>query len=293
MTGDLLERPLAPSVPGPRTEPSSRAEIAQHPEQLPPITLYGDFNCPWSYLAFRRAEVLASAGADVDWRAVEHAPWTPDGHDHRASQVGELRREMGRVVDALLPGERLPYDLTGFVPHTRAAVAGYAEAYAAGVAEVAGTVIFESFWRQGLDVGDPRVLRILMTDQLRNGMSPSEAVRTWGYPVDITGGPISSVAWRLVRDWAQTWHDQPEQVVPVLLVQGARPLFGLDAVAWLGQTISAHHLGLEPSPAPTGHEAGCPPDCVELPALGWSSENGGRWLARRRRIPASPYHPAD
>ena len=41
------------------------------------VVVYGDFNCPWSYLASRRAAVLAEDGVDVDWRAVEHEPWRP------------------------------------------------------------------------------------------------------------------------------------------------------------------------------------------------------------------------
>jgi len=35
--------------------------------------VYGDFNCPYSYLASQRADLLSRAGAlMVDWRAVEH-----------------------------------------------------------------------------------------------------------------------------------------------------------------------------------------------------------------------------
>jgi 2-hydroxychromene-2-carboxylate isomerase len=37
------------------------------------VIIYGDFNCPYSYLASQRADRLARGGiARVDWRAVEH-----------------------------------------------------------------------------------------------------------------------------------------------------------------------------------------------------------------------------
>ena len=38
------------------------------------LIVYGDFNCPYSYLASQRVDELARLGqAGVEWRAVEHA----------------------------------------------------------------------------------------------------------------------------------------------------------------------------------------------------------------------------
>ena len=37
------------------------------------LTIYGDFNCPFSALASVRADVLIAAGGyEVEWRAVQH-----------------------------------------------------------------------------------------------------------------------------------------------------------------------------------------------------------------------------
>ena len=39
------------------------------------LVLYGDFNCPYSYLASTRVDVLLERQiAEVEWRAVEHDP---------------------------------------------------------------------------------------------------------------------------------------------------------------------------------------------------------------------------
>ena len=37
------------------------------------LTIYGDFNCPFSALASVRADVLLAADAyEIDWRAIQH-----------------------------------------------------------------------------------------------------------------------------------------------------------------------------------------------------------------------------
>jgi 2-hydroxychromene-2-carboxylate isomerase len=41
-------------------------------EAVAAVIIYGDFNCPYSYLASQRAGLLSKAEIAVDWRAVEH-----------------------------------------------------------------------------------------------------------------------------------------------------------------------------------------------------------------------------
>jgi hypothetical protein len=238
--------------------------------------VYGDFNCPWSYLAFRRAAVLCAAGMAVDWRAVEHAPRRVRPAVDRLRDFESLPEEMDRVVGMLLPGERLPYDLSGFVPETRASVAAYAEGYAAEVAGAVRKVLFEAFWMHGIDIGDPRVLRTLLVDELRSGTSPSDTVRDWGYAVDVTGGPISTPAWRLASRWSAEWQGHGRQVVPLLVAPEVGLRVGVEAVRWLGEQVVAHGLDLEPPATDTSP----PPDCRELPSISWVTTNGGQWLAR-------------
>lgn len=247
-----------------------------------PLVLYGDFSCPWSYLAFRRAQVLAEHGVDVEWRAVEHDPWRPGRSAQRAARVTDLQREMDAVLGLLLPGETLPYDLAGFVPLTEAAVTAYAEGRVSGVGSRLAAVIFESFWMHGIDIGDPAVLRTVLADQLRGSSSPSEAVREWGYPCDVNGGPISTAAWRLTMRWASEWHGAGHDVVPMLALADGTTLHGVAAVRWLGDQVASREVAPTPPSAPTGPLA---PAYAprEAPDLGWLTAVGIPWHDRLRR----------
>ena len=119
MATDLLQRfavfvSAGLVADGPEPDPARLAAVTD-PAPLPRrVVVHGDFDCPWSYLAFRRAAVLAAAGVDIDWRAVEREP-RPHAAAH-LDGVEALQDEMDRVVGLLLPGEQMPYALAGFVP---------------------------------------------------------------------------------------------------------------------------------------------------------------------------------
>jgi hypothetical protein len=211
----------------------------------PATILYGDFSCPWSYLSYRRLALLRTAGEEFELRAVQHDPARPGRPDLRSKAFEHLHQEMGRVVAQLLPGEELPYELRGFVPHTKAAVSGYAEAYGAGVPDVAAPLLFEAFWRNGLDVDDPRCVRTLLVDAIRGGGSPSDPLRRWGHAVDVTGGPMTTLAWRVVRAWRHQWQSLDKEVVPVLLLPDGTLRYGVDAVECLGRRVAAS--GIDPA----------------------------------------------
>lgn len=248
--------------------------------------LYVDFTCAWSYLASRRAAVLqASGGPVLDVRAVEHASRRVGGAV--ADSLTRLRTSAEQFAGHLLTGEELPYALAGFVPHTKAAVSGYAEAYGAGVACQVRHLLFEAFWLHAVDLGDPYLVRTLLVDAVRSGSSPSEALREWGYAVDMTGGPITTTGWRLVRQWHAQWTELGVGRVPLLVVDDAAPLVGAAAVAWLGAELLAR--GVEDTPLPV---AGSEPRSVwEVESLSWVSVNGNRWMRAYQRAHRAPLFP--
>ena len=237
-----------------------RQPVASH------LLVYGAFTCPWSYLASRRAARLASDGVTVDWRAVRHEP---------RPSLPAVREELERVLALLLPGEQLPSALAGFVPATKAAVSGYAEAYAAGVGSRVARLLFDAFWVHALDIGSPETVRTLLVDDIRSGSSGSELLREWGYAVDITGGPLTTPAWRLVRRWAGDWSAAQARRSPVLVVDGGAPRSGPDAVRWLGDELLRRGLDVEEAPFPPGPRVG---PRTDVAPSSWVSQQGNRWL---------------
>ena len=252
------------------------------------IVLYGDFNCPWSYLASRRVAVLEAAGVPVDWRAVEHDPWRPRRFADSSTRFACVREELDHVRAALLPDEQLPFAPAGFVPRTVPAVSGYAEAYRAGVGPAARRLLFRAFWAHGVDLGSPETVRTLLADTVRGGSSPSELVREWGYAVDISGGPLTTSAWRLVRDWADGWRATEKEVVPTLVVDEAT-LYGEEAVAWLGEELTRRGLDPAAVPAPAAPPR---PRVSGLASRSWASQHGNRWLADYRAAHRRPPLPS-
>lgn len=252
----------APTRPLPRQAESPEAAVTG-------IALYGDLTCPWSYLASRRAALLEADGVDVEWWMVEH--------DH--STLETTRRDLEHVTRRLLPGERLPHALAGFVPRTRPAVSGYAEAYQSGVGPAARRLLFDAFWMHGVDLGDARVVRTLLVDTVRSGCSRSELLRDWGYAVDVTGSPVTSDAWRLLRHWRDDWS-RGGRVVPALTLDGGHRLLGVDAVAWLGAEVVRR--GLDPDGAVLYRMEGPRRKPVDLVDRYFASEHGNRWMQARR-----------
>jgi 2-hydroxychromene-2-carboxylate isomerase len=247
--------------------------------------LYGDFNCPWSYLASRRAALLAADGVEIDWRAVDHeAPRyrpTPQPYQHsprrapaaqgpsqaadfeegpeRSStlpvRLGLLLEEMQQVLTLLLPSEELPYALAGFAPHTSAAVAAYAEAYQAGVAGRVRQVLFEAYWLHAFDLGDPAVVHTLIIDTVRSdtagtrGSPTTAALTDWEYGTGVTH-EAGATTQRLLDRWGTECGEDGNRTIPTLVVDGEL-LRGVDAVPWLGAEAVRRGLlpGVRPQPA--------------------------------------------
>jgi hypothetical protein len=253
------------------------------------VVLNGDFNCPRSYLAARRAAVLATDGVHVDFRAVEHEPWRPRRFTDSSVRFECLREEMDRVLAQLLPGEELPYALAGFVPYTRVAVAAYAEAHVAAVADRVRQLLFDAFWMHAVDIGDTEMVRNLLADALRSGSSRSEPVREWGYAVDLAGSPVTLTAFRLRAAWADQWRDTGKETVPVLRTGDGRTLFGVDAVEWLGVELLSRGLESRPVPRPAYAR---PHPTRDLSSHSWVSQHGNRWLVDYRQAHRQPPLPS-
>jgi hypothetical protein len=274
-----LDAPVRQPLPHPAAPPPT-------PPGTTRIALYGDLTCPWSYLASRRAALLEADGVAVDWWMVEHDRPAPGRRGDPAARLEATRRDLDRVSHRLLPGEHLPHALAGFVPYTKPAVSGYAEAFLAGVGPTVRRLLFDAFWMHAVDLGDARIVRTLLVDAVRSGRPTSELLREWGYAVDVTGAPVTADAWRLVRRWREGWSRGGE-IVPVLVLDGGRRLDGAAAVEWLGAELVRRDVDLDqPLPA---YAAGPDSDCggpQDLVDLSWATQHGNRWMQARREAHA-------
>ncbi|HLN78806.1 MAG TPA: hypothetical protein VK204_17315 [Nocardioidaceae bacterium] len=277
-----LDAATSTTTVSPRTQPLA-TEAAPANEGTRRIALIGDLTCPWSYLASRRAALLESEDLEVDWRMVEHDRPVPGQHRDDAGRVTATRRDLARVLRRLLPGEELPHALGDFVPYTRPAVSGYAEAYLAGVGRSVRALLFDAFWVHRVDLGNARLVRSLLADTVRRGSSPSELLREWGYAVDVTGAPVTTAAWHLTREWQADWSGG-RPIVPILVLDDGRRLHGVDAVEWLGAEVIRRGI-FDGAPHRSRQSVRTrKPDLVDL---SWATEHGNRWM-RTRRAEKSP-----
>jgi len=235
------------------------------------VVIYGDFACPWSYLASQRAVALEAAGVRVDWRAVDGSPhpWETRATKQRLEQV---RHALPEVQAALAPGERFPASPGRYAPFTAAAVSAFAEGCAAGRGTVIRTLLFDGLWMHGLDLNNANALRRLTAPVLMDSASPSAVVREWGMVPDVSGGPVSTAAWHLRQGWDSTWRRIESHSTPWLFMEG-EATSGSAAVAALGALVRRlPDRVARPSGAPAARRS------QEPPPASWISQNGGRWL---------------
>lgn len=175
-----------------------------HRRPFPSITVYGDFNCPFSALASERvARFEASNSAIVDWRAVQHdttiGPSGAPVHGERASQ---LARELEQVRALLADGEVFPIRLPPVLPRTEELNARIARLEPSQACAVRRR-LFRALWFNSQDLSSPET-----TDEI-------------GLPRTANTARASG--------WQQQWESLDQQVVPTLAVSGDH-IGGIDAL---------------------------------------------------------------
>ncbi len=176
--------------------------------ELVRLVMYGDFNCPYSALASRRAATLEQRGElTVDWRSVEHDPSIPLAGELGIGRNRQgLEQELGEIRGLLTEGE--PDVLR--VPPKRVNTSLVTRAYAAKpplVRAVLREQVFATYWQDGEDLTDPAVVRRLCGD----GDDPHVAAR-----------------------WREEWLALPRAIVPILVMPDgylSRGLGALDRLA--------------------------------------------------------------
>jgi predicted DsbA family dithiol-disulfide isomerase len=150
------------------------------------LTIYGDFNCPFSALASVRADVLLRAGAHtISWRAIQHDPAIPPlGEPVEGDTATELAAEVATIAD--LSEHDVHLHLS--VPPVRSNTAASCAVFAGAVddADALRRRLFAAVWVEGRNLGDPAEL-----DRVSAGPRDLLVARAWQDDFEALPRPIT------------------------------------------------------------------------------------------------------
>ena len=200
------------------------------------LIVYGDFNCPYSYLASQRVDELARLGeAEVEWRAVEHDPalaltGTPSSLDPERWQ-----RELAELALLADEDEQSPGVAPSLISNTGAAVAAYAEAVTDGVQDELRRSLFSEIWVNRRHLSSPSGVRQLVcalmypagtrSEQLaapdlpariHRRAAPGTLPRLSGCTISPAGGALTAEGYERIRRWRDRWRPGADGMVPAL-----------------------------------------------------------------------------
>ncbi|MFC7279161.1 DsbA family protein [Paractinoplanes rhizophilus] len=220
------------------------------------LIVYGDFNCPYSYLASQRADALRRRGHRVDWCAVEHDPRLSMTGTPSVADADRWRRELAEVGALALPGEHAPINVPALISNTYAATSAYAESLTDGVADRLRRDLFDAIWVRGAHLSNaydvrpliaaltfPHVpVRSLLGLELpQPGLGnpdPAQPTRMLGGTITPTGAPLTTTGWRRVVGWRRQWLTLGVPVVPAAVNSTGVVHFGVDALTWLAGLLA-------------------------------------------------------
>jgi 2-hydroxychromene-2-carboxylate isomerase len=229
------------------------------------LIVYGDFNCPCSYLASQRVDEVVRAGhAEVEWRAVEH--------DRRLAVTGtpssldpdHWQRELAEVATLAEEDEHAPGTAPALISNTGAAVAACAEAVADGVQDELRRSLFAEIWVRRRHVSSPSEIRQLIRALMypaatRNGhltcpdlparvhhrVAVGTLPRLSGCTISPAGGALTTEGHERIGQWRNEWLSGSAGVVPALSHPDGM-LAGVPALAYLADLAAGAPPGAGP-----------------------------------------------
>lgn len=177
------------------------------------LTIYGDFNCPFSALASIRADVLLTAADayEIDWRAIQHDAAIPPAGEPVDGDTGlGLAREVAMVAD--LSDHDVCLHLV--VPRVRSNTAAACAAFAGAgdEADLLRRRTFAAVWAEGRNISDPAEI-----DRL-GGVERD----------DVTA-----------HRWQNEFQALPRPITPTLVLPDGYISRGLGALARLADLVAA------------------------------------------------------
>lgn len=240
------------------------------------LIIYGDFNCPYSYLASQRTDALQRLGHRVDWYAVEHDPRLSMTGTPSAAGADQWRRELAEVGGLVLPGEHAPINVPALISNTYAATSAYAEALTDGIAGRLRHGLFHAIWVRGAHLSNAYDVRPLIAaltfphvpvrswlglELPRPGLGnpdPNQPSRMLGGTIAPTGAPLTTTGWRRVTGWRREWLTLGVPVVPAAVNSAGVARFGVDALTWLAGLLPDGRPGRPLSSLGRRRQAVCP-----------------------------------
>ena len=176
------------------------------------LTIYGDFNCPFSALASVRADLLLATGFhNVHWRAIQHDRAIPAaGAPVDRQMADELAVEIATIHDLSEHDVRL--HLAPPPVRSKTALACAAFASAGAEAHRLRRRLFAAVWAEGRNLGDPAELRRLHAE----------------------GRDVA-----LARRWQEGYDALPRPLTPTLVLPDGSVSGGFAALAHLADLATA------------------------------------------------------
>ena len=176
------------------------------------LTIYGDFNCPFSALASARADVLLARGSHkIEWRAIQHDTTIPPaGEPVDGDTALALETEVATILELSQQGLRLHLVVPPIRSNT--ALASTAFAAAGHDADRLRGRLFAAVWAEGRNLGNPAELHRLEAD---------------GRDVDVA------------RRWQTEFEALPRPITPTVVLPDGYVSRGLGALARLADLANA------------------------------------------------------
>lgn len=235
------------------------------------LVVYGDFNCPYSYLASQRVDELARLGeAEVEWRAVEHDPALARTGTPSSLDPERWQHELTELALLAEEDEQAPGAAPSLISNTGAAVAAYAEAVTDGVQDDLRRSLFSEIWLSRRHLSSPAGVRQLVcalmypagtrSGQLAAPDLPSRIhgraatgtlPRLSGCTISPDGGPLTAEGHERIRRWRDRWRSGAEGMVPALSLPDGM-LTGVPALTRLAELAGKTTAAATRQPAAVG-----------------------------------------
>ncbi len=258
------------------------------------LIVYGDFNCPYSYLASQRVDALVRRdGTAVEWRAVEHGPGLSMLGTPSAVRRHAWARDLAAAASLALPSERPASEPPPEVSNTMAAVSAYAEAVTDGIQDDVRRALFDAVWVRRRNISSAYEVRAVVAAITRpvtpirqfliselplpgfGDPDPAHITRILGGTIAPNGTPLTTLGWRRVGQWRDEWLALAPAVVPMVVDPAGVAHRGVDGLAYLGALLT----GTRTTPAERSAASG--------PGVRWPVGSRRATAVRRPQVAAA------